>query len=543
MLLLTACGRASNQANQSTDNTSVISSHDNEAFTTQAAQTTDHVLTVLARSTYAGPIHQAEQALIAEWAQRPDKEGHTFRVELTTFHPNDELNQLTRLDTMLMAGQAYDIFFPVADHRHIREYALSGFVTDFYPLIDNCPRTDIDDFFTNALTAWEVDGGLYTFPWDFGFSYAFINSDLPREIVDSFTLLDTVSIAQLVDIYQALLLHHDEAFENFNFSHGYTLHHPSRVIASYMSNFIDFENRIANFTDAEFTTFLANFSEVFDGRHLETQENPHWTNWWGISGQGWQFVSGPYFDRHSLRMIARGSNSFTWGPPRGGHNHNRWEDILNIQMQPHAFIVESRGLYPSAAIVHENVFSPYFEHGIPLVDDAGHLLIADNTAYPSGISISAGTNGAVAWDFSRHLLHAFNQIIMFDRPIHFYRYTLDIPIIRDLAPFRLEQSIYDAYSIHFDWHMFSDEFTTILFRYSAGLDGRTASNPYGYITEVPLMAAQLVALAEMPMALAHPPIPDFLYIDNLELLLRGLITPQDFAQRTQNAVSLWLIGG
>ena len=512
----------------------------------EVQQTTDHVITILARSTYERPIRQAEQALIAEWSQRPDKEGHTFTLELTTFQPNDEYNHLTRLDIMLMAGQAYDIFFPVADHRHIREYALSGFLTDFYPLIENCPHTDIHDFYTNALEAWEVDGALFVFPWDFNFSYAFINSALPPTIIDSFVQKDAVTVAQLIDMYSDLLLNHGDMYGHFDFSHGYTLHHPSRAIASYMSNFIDFDNRTANLTDEAFLTFLTDFAEVFDGRHLQGQERQNWTNWWGISGQrtrtGWHF-----FESSSLRMIAGGSNSFTWGTPRGGYASFRWDDMTSVHMQPHAFIVESRRLYPSAAIVHENVFHPYFEHGIPLVDDTGRLLIADNTAYPSGISITAGADGAVAWDFSRHLLHAFNQITTAGRPMLFYRYSFDIPIIRDLAPFRLERSIYGIYDMHIGWFMFSSGFVNDVLNWSnianGGTFGQLRNNPNNYITEVPLMAARLAARGEKPMALTHPPIPEHLYVDNLELLLRGLITPQDFAQRTQNAMSLWLIGG
>jgi len=63
------------------------------------------------------------------------------------------------------------------------------------------------------------------------------------------------------------------------------------------------------------------------------------------------------------------------------------------------------------------------------------------------------------------------------------------------------------------------------------------------LSYIPAMVQQMAALAEQPMTLTRPPVPDFLYVNNLELLLRGLITPRDFAQRTQNAVTLWLLGG
>ena len=528
MLLLTACGRASNQANQSTDNTSVISSHDNEALTNQAVQTTDHVLTILARSTYAGPIHQAEQALIAEWAQRPEKEGHTFRVELTTFHPNDELNQLTRLDTMLMAGQAYDIFFPVADHRHIREYVLSGFVTDIYPLMDNCSFTNRNDFFTTALEAWEIDDGLYVFPWDFSFNYAFINSALPQELVGRFNQFDTITVADLVDIYNELLHSHGHEFDHFNFSHGSTLHHPSRVVAMYMNNYVDFENNIASLTEDTFVTFLTDFVSIFDEQSLHGQEREYWRNGW-INGDIFE-ITRPAFHIHALRMIAVGANSFTWGI--GWHSQWQWDSMMNVTMQPHAFIVESREWFPAAAILPQNVFEWYFEPGILLVDGQGNLLIGENTTYPAGVAISAAANGTIAWEFARHLIHAFNRREMHGMDTLFYPHSFAIPIVRDLFDFRVRASVAGAFTHYINWFMFPD-------------DGPIMPEDFVLWRDMSIdsVLPHIAALAERPMALTQPPIPDFLYVDNLELLLRGLITPQDFAQRTQNAVSLWLIGG
>ena len=489
---------------------------------------TDHVLTILARNRYDAPIRQAEQNLIAEWAQRPEKEGHTFRIELTTFAPEDELSQLTRLDTMLMAGQGYDIFFPVVDHRHIRDYAQSGFIADIYPLIENCPNTDINDFFANALRAWEINDGLYVFPWDFNFSHAFINSDLPQALLDRFARYKSVTVAQLVDIYSDLLHHYGDDFGHFNFSHGSTLHHPSRIIVSYMNNFIDFGNRTVTLTDEAFVAFLTNFTTTFGGQQLEGQDRQYWTNWWTFHATGgWPVL---HHNAHSLRLIARGANSFTWGT--GWHAQWRWDEALAVTMPAHAFMVESREFYSAAAFMHENVFKPYFEQGIPLVNERGELLIADNTEYPAGISISSAANGAVAWDFSRHLINAFNRREAHSTYMLFYQGSLAVPIVRDLFSFRLSNSLANAYDRYMTSRMFPSIGTSDL---SPGREWIEES--------IESMLPHIAALAEQPMALSQPPIPDFLYIDNLELLLRGLITPQDFAQRTQNAVSLWLIGG
>ena len=494
---------------------------------TKQEQIADHILTILARSTYEGPIRQAEQALIAEWAQRPDREGHTFGIELTTFSPQDELNHLTRLDTMLMAGQAYDIFFPVIDHRHIRDYALSGFIMDFYPLIENCPHSSLDAFFANALSAWEMGGGLFVFPWDFSFNYTFMNSSLPQSQIDNFAKHSYITVAELVGIYSMLLQNNEHKYGNFSFSHGSTLHHPSRVIASYLSNFIDFDNQTAHLLDTDFLTFLMNFTAAFDDRHLHGQDRQYWTHWW-IHGEPMiNFI--PVLYVHSLRMIAFGANAFTWGT--GWHSQWRWDTMYAVTMPPHAFIVESRNWFPAAAVMPENVFQPYFEPGIPLADEQGRLLIAGDTAYPAGVSISATADGAVAWDFTRHLVNAFNRRELHSFHSLFYSHSIAIPIVRDLFDFRVHTSLTNIYAYYRAANMFHTPLPlgVDIFQWMEDRSG--------------LMLPHIATLAEMPMALTHPPIPEHLYIDNLELLLRGLITPQDFAQRTQNAVSLWLIGG
>ena len=496
----------------------------------ESEPTTDHVLTILARRSYEGPIRQAERNLIAEWEQRPEKYGHTFRVELTTFWPDEEIDVLTRLAMMLMAGQAYDIFFPIEDHRHVRAYAQPGFLTDIYPLMRNCPRTNIEeDFFTNALDAWKMDGGLYVMPWHFGFSYAFVNTALPQSILNRFTALDSITVAELVDMYRHLLRYYAHDFEHFSFSHGGTLHSPSKIVASHMGNFIDFDNHRAYLTDDAFIGFLVDFATAFAGQRLHGYERQYWTNWW----MGWTRYAA--FQNHNLRMIAGGANAFTWSTPWArSYVRNGSEEKRTMTMQPHAFIVESRALYPSSAVIHLEALLPYFTHGIPLVDDKGRLLIADNSAYPAGVAISAAADSTVAWDFTRHLIRAFNKREGFGTNFPFYNNSLEIPIVRDLLEFRLSANIYNAYSHYIGWNMFPCIF------YRAGIFAYHAEYLVSYI---PAMVQQMAVLAEQPVALARPPVPDFLYENNLDLLLRGLITPRDFVQRTQNAVTLWLLGG
>ena len=234
------------------------------------------------------------------------------------------------------------------------------------------------------------------------------------------------------------------------------------------------------------------------------------------------------FSPHSLQMISGGSSNFRWV---AGVAIWPWGANPTMSMLPHAFITESRGFFPAAAVTHENNYKPFFERGIPLVDERGYLLIGNDTEYPAGVAITASANGAVVWDFTRHLVNAFNRRELFSFYSLFYRLSIAIPTVRDLFDFRVHTFLVEADKQHRPWRMVPTP-------YPPGVES------FAWMDEIADLAMPYIAtLAEMPMALTRPPIPEHLYIDNLDLLLRGLITPQDFAHRTQNAVSLWLIGG
>ena len=473
-------------------------------------QPTEHVLTITARRTDTIAIQRAEQRMIETWAQDPEREGQSFRLEFDAYCLRDESDVLARLDLMFMAGQAPDIFFPVPNHRHVLQYAQAGFLVDMYPLIKNDPDVSQDDFITQALTAWETDGRLYVMPWEFRFVHVFMNANLPPEFIERFSQHSSITTAELLAIYSDLVFNHAADFGHFNFSHGATLHYPVQIMAAYMGNYMDFDSRTVNLTAPDFVAFLADLFAVFDRPTL--QHDRRYTPQEIERGHG-------VFTYHHVRMLSRGSRDFDWGTctfPASAMERIISSPILsNLTMQPNAFIVESRRGFTSSALF-EITWAPYFTHGIPLADNYGRLLIGDTTETPAGVSITATADIPVAWEFTRHLLYAYNGP---------RQNCMAVPIIRDVLYPRLYDSAMSA----------RNGAVSALWRNLA------ASDPAETARQRKEAVANFAPRANMPMALTYPQIPASLYIDNFDLFMRGLITVDEFANRLQNAVLLWLL--
>jgi len=186
-------------------------------------------------------------------------------IELTTYPPARRDEAQERLRVMLMAGDAYDMF--VLDNHPLFDLSRMGFLADFNVLIDEDPYVSRDDFFTEALRAWEIDGRLYAFPMNFGFNYVFVNTGLPESIIGRFTQHNSITITELMEIYSSLMVDYPLEFDHLSFSSGSGLPgvSPRWILHSQLGNFIDFDNMIANFTDGRFIELMESYVPIFGG--------------------------------------------------------------------------------------------------------------------------------------------------------------------------------------------------------------------------------------------------------------------------------------
>ena len=409
--------------------------------------------------------------------------GSNIDLDITIYTPEGREAHLTRLQTMLMAGDAPDMF--ILDGHPLQAYIQSGFLTDIYQLMDACPLTGRDDFFSQPLAAMEVNGGLYAFPMSFGFNHVLINSSLPPSIINRFSQYESVSINCLMALYTELMRDYGDEFGHLTFSGGASRvgTRPHVMFQSYMGYYVDFENQTSNFADLSFSDFLYKFRSIFEDRWLGDCD----------------------FNRFPIA-----------GNPR----------YLQEQSFKHVFwITNSEARDPAFGLLTTG--QTYFLHSIPITDMHGRLKIGPGPGFldPGDtwgvICIPATNNGPLAWRFSQHLLAAF--LIPFSEATYGFNWdhSLASPITRnDFLP-----------RMTYNFEFFID-FTIR----NVTEDDRTLMR-----SQVPAAISRIAELNEMPMSLTYSFLPESLYYDLLDQFMLGVITSDVFAQQLQNRVSLWLI--
>jgi len=485
ILLLASCSKEDVVENESRATDSNIA----QTVAIQENTLPVRTLTVLAPYEYEWEVHRAELRMRYEAENYlPEDERFRFEIDLTLYDRNDWENQLQSLQIKMMAGDSYDLFF--LDRHPLWHYAQAGFLVDFYTLIDADPHVSMEDFFLSPLAAMEIDGGLYSLPMSFGFHYAFINASLPEHMIHRFSQYNAVTFSDLMDIYIELQQNYGYEFGHLNFFGGsppFASNGPNRVLESYMVGFIDMDNRTANLVDNCFIDFLYRHRQAFTGWNADDR-----IYYWRV---------------------------------RPGH--------LRERSREDAFWIASTYRDPGYAVYSGQMQQPYFLHGIPMIDTGGRLMISPEHGVDGGtrasVCITVGTNSKLAWGFSKHLVHIFDYwsvrgwMTWYPHDVRWRPHTflMTSSISRDLYA-------YDWIS-NFWLNFYMPNYVL----------GRT------HIIEQDIEYAmvRISAYNEMPMAMAFPFIPEDLTAGNIDLFNRGLISAEVLAQRLQNSISIWLLGG
>ena len=512
---LVACGRG----RQTTDENEVYSNSLVDSIAnggaagiggSQQADQAVRTLTILATycdyggrpqmSTPTQMLRIAEREMQRDWRNRDE----AFHVESemirwSDFQAMEVRNQ--RLAVQLMAGDAPDII--LVNGQNIRAMAEQGFLVNFYDLIDQDQYLSRDDFFTQALSAFEVSGGLYALPVSFGFEYVGINAHLPQHIIDVFTQKSFITVDEMMDIYLAL-----RAASEYDFGHlvlGISAEWGSNrlyesfiglqaalatesnvLFETFVGRYIDFDTRMSDLTNPSFASSLSTMREIF-GRDIA---NP--TGYTGASTYVMNWRNTAIVDD---RLMSAWANEYVFG-------------IKNSALSPvYAFITP---------------ITPQFVHYIPLVDNEGRLLISPNPINEGGswstvatkICITVTADIDLAWEFVQYMLEAY-AINSLD--------SLATPILREHFHEQTRLSIYRALGQ----------------TPRPSFVGRGDPDQHALIRDYTIQ--RIADYNEMPMALISTMIPHVLYEENLDLFLRGIISTEDFIQRLHNSVALWLI--
>ena len=459
----------------------------------------DRILTVLALDVYESVLRQAENAIRADW----EEDGREFTLELTVYRPWERDVQRTRLQTMLMAGEGYDMFF--WDELPLWIHAASGHFADFYELIEGDPNTSLNDFYINVFEAWEFQGGLYVFPLSFDFTFYGISSNLPESIINRFTSLDYITAWELMEIYLDLRGYGQE-FSEFAFSIGGVPY-----AGTFIGSLIDFDNNVSMLDDGRFETFLENMQYIWD-MSPDTDD---------VFGAAW-----PQGYRQQIEHL---SNYFAFYFARLGSLY---------------------GSTPPSIFFEPD--DPPFMHFIPLADDQGRFKISQRnlienfdfgygeewfySTFPTwgSIVVNAAGDGPLAWEFTQYLISAVATHDILDHlresplPFGFWNFgrrTFTMPIKRSYT----EGHILTSFEFRF-----VDATMERMF-YNLPHGGSDTRRPM-YMQAV----EQLEAWSELPMVVV-PYLPSAFYEEVLFALSIGAVTAQQAAADIHNRVALWLI--
>jgi len=442
----------------------------------------EQVLTMLVSDFYYRVIRQAEQSM----AQSLYSDGIAFRTEITRYDLLGEgiLELHMRLRTMLMAGQAYDVFF--LDYHPLRSYAYNGFLTDIYTLIDQHPTTSRDDFFTNILEAYEFNGGLYAFPLTFGFEYIGINAALPQSIIDRFVAHDTITLNEIFYLYIDLQREYGAYFNHLDLGNSGSLRDPVTAMQIAFGDYLDLDNRVSHLNTNSFVLFLENLKHVFGGRGL-----------------------------------------YTFVRPGAVPTH----DYMEWALEDYAFVNFSGSFGPLVAML--DMIEPDFLHFIPLVNNDGRVLInpAGHSLSPTWgvLCLPVAGNSELAWEFIQHLIPT---ILDPQDPRDSAQYnmmtSLTMPISQAHSRPHIE-TVLNRLSMYLriDWLI---PFVGIHDDSDRDQAFENAINRLETLSQMPAAVMDIDAMW-----------PIFVNSNAVEQFLLGIATAETTAQELHNIISLWLI--
>lgn len=163
-----------------------------------------------------------------------------------------ENNYAMRLRAELLSGEAdyvlYDSF--TLDCMNLHDFSKNGVFLDMSKYWENDPEINSNEYFSEVLEAFKVDGKLTTIPASFFALGFYLNNNIMSEIGVETNDIITVNSNQLLDWYETAKEIYPELnlfFGGVNKTNLFELEYPS---------YIDLVSKTSNFDSSEFIDFL-----------------------------------------------------------------------------------------------------------------------------------------------------------------------------------------------------------------------------------------------------------------------------------------------
>ncbi|MCL2420919.1 MAG: extracellular solute-binding protein [Defluviitaleaceae bacterium] len=170
---------------------------------------------------------------------------------------------INMVNTELMSGRGPDIL--AFDVLPFHEYARNGQLVNLRDFMDADPNFDINDYRVNIFDALTTAQGQFMFPVDYAFQYIAYDSSLFSDAqLAQLEAGGTFSFDRMIEIGQ--MDHIEEHLFGMNADPRPGLF--QGIFAQNYSQFIDIENRQANFTDGAFEALLNQLIDLEAGGYI-----------------------------------------------------------------------------------------------------------------------------------------------------------------------------------------------------------------------------------------------------------------------------------
>lgn len=200
---------------------------------------------------------------VSSFSEAPDvKTGENTKVITMTIDEKSQNDYISRINTELMTGEGADVL--AMDILPYYKYAENGQLEDLSLYMEQDEDFNKDDYRQNILDAVSYKGGQYIFPLDYSFDFiSYDKTLLDSGAQNNFNPYDGYTYDQLAEMGQNSFDEHNsknpdspvKMFSHSGGSGGNSSIFNQLLNLSY-DNFVDIENRTANFNDGTFTDLL-----------------------------------------------------------------------------------------------------------------------------------------------------------------------------------------------------------------------------------------------------------------------------------------------
>ena len=288
-------------------------------------------------------------------------------------------NFFSQIRMELVSGEADYLIFGMRDFLDPVQLSKSGLLIDLQPYFENDSEIDQEEYFSQILEAYSVDGKLPTIPMSVMYNAVYLNRSLLEK--NGINLSDTVTVTaqDLLDWYEVARTSEDDINLFFTAPGKDALFSTERVA------YMDLTQKTARFDSPEFVRFL-------EGTAATENSDPE------LSYENWEIGlmdSGLFNEQIRLRETGKLEEKY-FGPP-GSYGYEQYGGVA--QKSRPAMAALEPVVHPTLLYLEqpmEYVAGPY-----PLLSSDGKLglLSREEFAIPSSCK-----NPDLAWEFIKYCI-------------------------------------------------------------------------------------------------------------------------------------------